>query len=71
MTSTRGTNFPHQRISNNVPDTVGAAVISVSERTSCAPAARGGGPGPVGGPQAAEELRRCAQRSRVRQQISS
>jgi hypothetical protein len=31
--STRGTNFLHQWISNNVPDVVGSEVISVSELT--------------------------------------
>lgn len=31
--STRGTNFLHQWISNNVPETVGADVISVAELT--------------------------------------
>jgi ABC-type transport system involved in multi-copper enzyme maturation permease subunit len=31
--STRGTNFLHQWISNNVPETIGAAVISVLELT--------------------------------------
>ncbi|UVK38619.1 DUF768 domain-containing protein [Mesorhizobium sp. AR10] len=29
--STRGTNYLHQWLSNNVPDTVGADVISVAE----------------------------------------
>ncbi len=31
--STRGTNFLHKWISNNVPETVGADIISVSELT--------------------------------------
>ena len=31
--STRGTNFLHQWISNNIPETVGADIISVSELT--------------------------------------
>lgn len=31
--STRGTNFLHRWISNNIPDTAGADVISVAELT--------------------------------------
>ena len=31
--STRGTNFLHKWISNNIPDTAGADVISVAELT--------------------------------------